>query len=148
MLNSPPGPAHDQAALANRRLAWFEEAKFGLFVHWVPYSVAGVEVSWPVMAPDLSAILYPASPSIDEADYVALPRSLNPADYDPDAWVRLARRAGRGARSGGHGGRERVAMRSWTGCPLHFSLPASVRQGLRNRPTFSISTSTTSPSLR
>ncbi len=46
------------------------------------------------MAPDLSAILYPASPSIDEADYVALPRSFNPADYDPDAWVRLAHRAG------------------------------------------------------
>ena len=33
--------------------AWFQEARFGLFIHWGPYSVAGVEASWPIMVPDL-----------------------------------------------------------------------------------------------
>ena len=27
------------------RLAWQREAKFGMFIHWGPYSVAGVEAS-------------------------------------------------------------------------------------------------------
>ena len=27
----------------------FDEAKFGLFVHWGAYSVGGIEASWPVM---------------------------------------------------------------------------------------------------
>src|SRR6267154_666664 len=33
------------------RLAWQREAKFGMFIHWGPYSVAGVEASWPIMTP-------------------------------------------------------------------------------------------------
>lgn len=84
----------DQTAAAEARLAWFQEAKFGLFIHWGPYSVAGVEASWPMMAPDASAILYPTSPPIGEAEYRSLPQRFNPVEFDPDAWVRLARQAG------------------------------------------------------
>ena len=46
------------------RLAWQRSAKLGMFIHWGPYSVAGVEASWPIMAP---------SGEISEADYRALP---------------------------------------------------------------------------
>ena len=46
------------------RLAWQRNAKLGMFIHWGPYSVAGVEASWPIMAP---------SGEISEADYRALP---------------------------------------------------------------------------
>lgn len=33
------------------RMAWYREAKFGMFIHWGPYSLASVEASWPIMQP-------------------------------------------------------------------------------------------------
>jgi hypothetical protein len=43
---------------SEERLLWFREARFGLFIHWGPYSVAGVEASWPIMAPELSTLAF------------------------------------------------------------------------------------------
>jgi len=76
------------------RLAWYQEAKFGLFIHWGPYSVAGAEASWPIMAPELSAAMFQTQISINEEEYVNLPDRFNPVDFDPDEWVRLAQDAG------------------------------------------------------
>lgn len=67
------------------RLKAFHEAKFGMFLHWGPYSVAGVEASWPIMTPH---------GEITEAEYRALPGRFNPTAYDPAEWVELARAAG------------------------------------------------------
>ena len=77
-----------------QRLDWYMAAKFGLFVHWGPYSLAGVEASWPIMAPDLAAIAFGEQPAISEADYVSLPNRFNPTDFDPRSWVRSAQHAG------------------------------------------------------
>jgi alpha-L-fucosidase len=82
--------------LAESRLEWYKEAKFGLFIHWGPYAVAEVEASWPIMAPDLAAAAFGEQPPISEAEYVALPRQFNPVDYDPRAWVQMAQEAGMG----------------------------------------------------
>lgn len=71
--------------VATDRFAWFREAKFGMFIHWGPYSVAGVEASWPIMTPN---------GEISEADYRALPERFNPVRFDPNAWIELARSAG------------------------------------------------------
>jgi alpha-L-fucosidase len=67
------------------RLRWFQEAKFGMFIHWGPYSVAGVEASWSILKP---------TAEISEAEYHALPARFNPAHFDPQAWIALARSAG------------------------------------------------------
>jgi alpha-L-fucosidase len=67
------------------RIAWQREAKFGMFIHWGPYSVAGVEASWPILVPN---------GEITEVEYRALPSRFNPVHFDPDAWVDIARRAG------------------------------------------------------
>ena len=45
---------------------WFQDAKFGLFLHWGAYSVAGVEASWPIMAPDLSEAMFQNQTKITE----------------------------------------------------------------------------------
>lgn len=34
-----------------QRSIWYRNARFGLFIHWGPYSVASVEASWPIMQP-------------------------------------------------------------------------------------------------
>jgi alpha-L-fucosidase len=76
------------------RMRWFNGAKFGMFIHWGPYSVAGVEASWPIMAPELAPVLFGEQPPISEAEYTALPQKFNPVEYDPRAWVQLAKEAG------------------------------------------------------
>jgi len=70
----------------SERLRRFSDAKFGMFIHWGPYSLASVEASWPIMVP--------ARWGISEADYRALPRKFNPVEFDARAWVRLAKAAG------------------------------------------------------
>lgn len=77
-------PARLLAAAADR-FAWQRQAKFGMFIHWGPYSVAGVEASWPILVPN---------GEISEAEYRALPARFNPTQFDPSAWVDLARKAG------------------------------------------------------
>jgi alpha-L-fucosidase len=62
--------------------AWFQEARFGLFVHWGVYSVLG-RGEW-VMNNE----------KIPIAEYEKLPPRFNPTEFDPVAWVALAKGAG------------------------------------------------------
>lgn len=85
----------------------FDDAKFGLFVHWGPYSVEGMEASWPVMlGPELpgrfaTALHRFGVPDVEMephpialADYEALPQRFVPAAFDAEEWVDLAKSAG------------------------------------------------------
>ena len=82
------GSAPDKAVeTAAERTAWFREAKFGMFIHWGPYSQASVEASWPIMTPG-------PYPAISEVEYRALPRRFNPVKFDAQTWVRLAKAGG------------------------------------------------------
>jgi len=64
------------------RLAWFREARFGLFIHWGVYSQIGRE-EW---ARELL--------QIPHREYQKIAMNFNPVNYDPKEWVRLAREAG------------------------------------------------------
>lgn len=66
--------------LANRK--WFQDAKFGLFIHWGVYSLLG-DGEW-VMN----------NQRIDKSTYEKLPAFFNPVAYDPAGWVSLAKAAG------------------------------------------------------
>ena len=70
----------------SERTSWYRNAKFGMFIHWGPYSLASVEASWPIMRR--------TSGGITEADYRELPKRFNPTKFDPHAFVDLARTAG------------------------------------------------------
>src|SRR6266704_6468742 len=54
------------SSLAHDRTRWYRDAKFGMFIHWGPYSLASVEASWPIMTPKPG--------DITEAEYVELPK--------------------------------------------------------------------------
>jgi alpha-L-fucosidase len=58
-----------------------------MFIHWGQFSVASVEASWPIMRPS-------AEFPITQDAYVSLYRQFNPTQFNPDAWVRLAKQAG------------------------------------------------------
>jgi alpha-L-fucosidase len=82
----PQCRASDLDSGAAERWKRYSDRKFGMFIHWGPYSLASVEASWPIMEP--------GNWHISEAEYRALPQRFNPVEFDPDAWVRLARDAG------------------------------------------------------
>jgi alpha-L-fucosidase len=63
--------------------AWFQEARFGLFIHFGVYAVRG-EGEWVMQEKRLTASEY-------ERD---LPPAFNPVRYDPAAWVAMAKNAG------------------------------------------------------
>lgn len=74
------------SVLNDERTAWYRAAKFGMFIHWGPYSLASVEASWPIMVPKPGGIT--------EAEYRELPKRFNPTKFDPYSFVDLARAAG------------------------------------------------------
>ena len=55
-------------AITCDRTTWYRNAKFGMFIHWGPYSQASVEASWPIMVPKPGGIT--------EAEYRALANNL------------------------------------------------------------------------
>lgn len=61
---------------------WFEEAKFGMFIHWGVYSILG-DGEW-VMNNQNIAI----------ESYEKLPSFFNPIEFDADEWVKIAKDAG------------------------------------------------------
>jgi alpha-L-fucosidase len=71
---------------SHERTAWYRNAKFGMFIHWGPYSLASVEASWPIMVPKPGGIT--------QTEYTKLWKRFNPAKFDAHALVDLARSAG------------------------------------------------------
>jgi alpha-L-fucosidase len=64
------------------RMAWWRDAKFGLFMHWGVYSIPGRGewVQW--------------NEQIPVGEYAKLADKFNPDKFDPDAWATAANAAG------------------------------------------------------
>ena len=79
------GPPPLAAQVPPERLAarqWFQDARFGLFIHWGVYSLLA-NGEWVMQ-----------QRKIPVADYEWLATSFNPVKFDAREWVALARRAG------------------------------------------------------
>ena len=74
--------AQSQASKPEDRLAWWQEARFGMFIHWGVYAIPG-RGEW---------ILYQEHIPFDE--YKALADQFRPRDFNPREWVALAKQAG------------------------------------------------------
>ncbi|HEX9187993.1 MAG TPA: alpha-L-fucosidase [Vicinamibacteria bacterium] len=83
---APPDPAKEA------RLAWFREAKFGLFIHWGLYAIPAGEWKGKTVPGIGEWIMYRAR--IPVREYEGLATQWNPVEFDAEAWVRLARDAG------------------------------------------------------
>jgi alpha-L-fucosidase len=81
----PAAPSTD-----DERMAWWREAKFGLFIHWGVYAVPAGKYGDNINYGEW--IMHSAR--IPSAEYKKYAARFNPTKYDPAAWVKVAREAG------------------------------------------------------
>ncbi len=75
-----------------KRIEWWRQARFGMFIHWGLYAVpAGEWKGKPV--PGIGEWIMNRA-RIPVKEYEQLAGQFNPVKFDADAWVRLASRAG------------------------------------------------------
>ena len=72
------------------RMAWWQDARFGMFIHWGIYSVPAGE--WNGKTGYGEWIRNSAEIPLD--DYDQFRTRFNPVKFDADAWVKMARDAG------------------------------------------------------
>ena len=78
-----PQDAYTPAPENLKARAWFQEARFGLFIHWGVYSVAG-DGEWVMQNKRITVSEY-------ERDFAPV---FNPVKFDPAAWVAMVKAAG------------------------------------------------------
>jgi alpha-L-fucosidase len=76
----------------NERMAWWREARFGMFIHWGVYSLPAGTWDGRQIGGIGEWIMNRAK--IPVVDYQTMAKQFNPVKYDPDAWVRMAKDAG------------------------------------------------------
>ena len=84
-------PANETPAAHGARMAWWRDARFGMFIHWGIYSVPagnyhGERVGGGEWIMNNS--------HIPIAEYEQFARAFNPVQYDADRWAEAARDAG------------------------------------------------------
>jgi len=72
---------------------WFQDAKFGVFMHWNPSSLVGTEISWGRKGPR-PGVPRPATRGVPQEEYDNLYKKFNPVKFDAEAWIRMVRDAG------------------------------------------------------
>lgn len=85
-----PVAAKETPAKKAKRMAWFKEARFGLFLHWGLYSV--LEGEWKGSKGHAEWIRNTAHIPINEYDQLV--HRFDPVKFDPDAWCEMAKAAG------------------------------------------------------
>ena len=76
----------------DKRLQWWREAKFGMFIHWGVYSEAGGEWEGKKISGYAEHLMRKEKISRDE--YLELAHRFNPVKFNAEEWVKNAKAAG------------------------------------------------------
>src|SRR5581483_10691444 len=89
---STPAPTLQPAAKEEARLAWFRQARLGMFIHWGLYAVPAGQ--WPGRKSTARAEWIMLQEGIPSSEYEKLAPQFNPVKFDARAWVAVAKAAG------------------------------------------------------
>jgi alpha-L-fucosidase len=78
--------------MKEQRIAWWREAKFGMFIHWGVYSIPAGTWKGKDYKGYSEWIMHKANIPVEE--YELLPRQFNPVKFNADEWAELAKAAG------------------------------------------------------
>jgi alpha-L-fucosidase len=81
-----------QATDTDKRMEWWREARFGMFIHWGVYAVPAGTYNGQKINRIGEWIMNRGK--IPVADYQAFAKQFNPVKYDAEAWVKMAKDAG------------------------------------------------------
>jgi alpha-L-fucosidase len=98
----PAAPQHEDERyvpetdpLVLKNLERWQDVKFGLLMHWGPYSQWGVVESWSICAEDEGWCRRNLPDYVEyKRHYEDLKRTFNPVNFAPATWARAAREAG------------------------------------------------------
>jgi len=90
----PAGKIAQVDATDEQRLDWFRDAKFGMFIHWGPYSELAGEWNGRQVPVGTEAEWIMKQLKIPVSEYRKLAHQLNPVRFDAHQWVRLAKATG------------------------------------------------------
>lgn len=102
LVSTVCGAAEGPEGRLAERLEWFQDQRFGLFLHWGIYSQWGCIESWPLVEEDKWGRPDDLKAWVDRAkdmarftrDYFALNKTFNPTRFDPGKWAAAAKYAG------------------------------------------------------
>ena len=85
--------AQETTEVRDKRMRWWREARFGMFIHWGPYAVlGGVYHGHEQKRGGAEWIMNRCKIPVEEYQQAAA--TFNPVNYDPESWVLLAKEAG------------------------------------------------------
>jgi alpha-L-fucosidase len=90
----PPSasPSPETKEQRDARMAWWREAKFGMFIHWGVYSVPAGFYNGKAVSGIGEWIMNRGK--IPMADYAKYPAQFNPTKFNAEEWVQIAQDAG------------------------------------------------------
>lgn len=77
----------------NHRMAWWRDARFGMFIHWGAYSVPGGERNGEVCRGGAEWIMDKLDYTIEDYERKVVGK-FNPVNFDAEKWVKMAKDAG------------------------------------------------------
>jgi len=92
LLLTSAAAAQETPAQREARMAWWRDARFGMFIHWGPYAVPAGTFKGERVAGIGEWIM--SRGRIPIAEYEPFARQFNPVKYDAEEWVRIAKDAG------------------------------------------------------
>jgi len=91
---TPDNNYETKSTSKEERLNWFKEAKFGMFIHWGPYSKLAGEWNGKKIPVGENAEWIMQKLQIPVKEYRKMAKQFNPIKFNAEDWVKLAKNAG------------------------------------------------------